>query len=180
MNDRIESIARQAAESGLVIVGNDGSQQPTVMRTEPSLHGVEVHRDNPGQSEADAILAQWKQATNKVATEVAQSDAAHLAAMAAKARAEAAMQRQSPQQSAPEGSDVPQGRNAPKKHPGLRFVAIVIDGQVVEGMTATERLMAALTSEPEIIDVTDRAWLPEVGDYYHNGSFIFNPEGGAK
>jgi len=70
--------------------------------------------------------------------------------------------------------NLPNGRYAPPKIPGQRFVAIVIDGVVVEGLMATERMCMALQSDPVIVDVADRAWLPEVGDYYKNGDFYYN------
>ena len=70
--------------------------------------------------------------------------------------------------------NLPNGRYAPPKIPGQRFVAIIIDGVVVEGLMATERMCMALQSDPVIVDVADRAWLPEVGDYYKNGDFYYN------
>lgn len=78
-----------------------------------------------------------------------------------------------PQTQAP---GVPQGRQKPPVIPGQRFIAIVIDGAVVEALMATERLSAALQSSPTILDVSTQPWLPEIGDFYDNGAFYFNPQ----
>jgi len=71
---------------------------------------------------------------------------------------------------------LPRDRHKPPTIPGQRFVVIVIDGAVVEALMATERLSAALQSSPTIVDVTDQPWLPEIGDFYDNGVFYFNPQ----
>ncbi len=76
----------------------------------------------------------------------------------------------------PQTQGVPQGRQQPPTIPGQRFIAIVIDGAVVEALMATERLSAALQSSPTIVDVTTQPWLPEIGDFYDNGVFYFNPQ----
>ena len=106
-------------------------------------------------------------------------EAPSLASMLAPAQQTPPMQQMMPptQQMPPapqQDPNLPNGRYAPPKIPGQRFVAIIIDGVVVEGLMATERMCMALQSDPVIVDVADRAWLPEVGDYYKNGDFYYN------
>lgn len=188
--DRMEQLAAAATQSGLTIVNSQvgAADAALVSKTEPSLHGVEPQLTaRAPKDETEAILAQWKTASSKVAAEQEQQELPsslppHVRQAIERARAEKERQAQSPQpqQVTANNGSIPPGREAPRRAPGLRFLAIVIDGQVVEGMTATERLVAALTSDPVVVDVTDQEWLPQVGDYYNEERFVYNPEGGVK
>jgi predicted nucleotidyltransferase len=55
-------------------------------------------------------------------------------------------------------------------------LAIVIDDEVVDIMRTEERLMAILTSEPKIIDLTEKDYLVKIGWNYieETGEFITN------
>jgi hypothetical protein len=55
-------------------------------------------------------------------------------------------------------------------------LAIVIDNEVVEIMRAEERLMAILTSEPKIVDLTEKDYFVKIGWNYieETGEFITN------
>lgn len=166
-DSRINELARQAAASGVVFVDAKESSQPRQAETAPQ-----------NNSETQDILEKWRASTTSTAGLQPQRhmSPAERAAAAAKAAAEQSGVTDEACCADDAEKTAPPGRNAPQKQPGLRFIAIVIDGQVVEGMAATERLAAALSSEPTIIDVTERDWLPEVGDFYRDGKFLFNPE----
>lgn len=166
--NRIDAIARRAYGAGLEIVEDGQGRQPTPPRRQNTA-------TSPQDNETLAILEKWKGTANSEATAPKPLSPQEAAAIQTKEQAQVAIVTSGPVDT---NGTVPTGRNAPQRQPGLRFVAIVIDGQVVEGMTATERLVAALTSGPEVVDVTENAWLPEIGDYYQDGVFLFNPSGG--
>lgn len=69
--------------------------------------------------------------------------------------------------------------NKPKEyHEGNKIftLALVIDDEVVEIMRTEERLMAILTSEPKIIDLTEKDYLVHIGWNYieETGEFVSN------
>jgi hypothetical protein len=55
-------------------------------------------------------------------------------------------------------------------------LALVIDDEVVDIMRTEERLMAILTSEPKIVDLTEKDYLVHVGWNYieETGEFVAN------
>lgn len=69
--------------------------------------------------------------------------------------------------------------NKPKEyHEGNKIftLALVIDNEVIDIMRTEERLMAILTSEPKIIDLTEKDYFVGVGWNYieETGEFITN------
>jgi hypothetical protein len=69
--------------------------------------------------------------------------------------------------------------NPPKEyHEGNKIftLALVIDNEVVDIMRTEERLMAILTSDPKIIDLTTKDYLVKPGWIYleEEGEFISN------
>lgn len=69
--------------------------------------------------------------------------------------------------------------NKPKEyHEGNKIftLALVIDNEVVDIMRTEERLMAILTSEPKIVDLTERDYHVHVGWNYieETGEFVAN------
>ena len=55
-------------------------------------------------------------------------------------------------------------------------LALVIDNEVIDIMRTEERLMAILTSEPKIIDLTEKDYFVKVGWNYieETGEFVTN------
>jgi predicted nucleotidyltransferase len=69
--------------------------------------------------------------------------------------------------------------NKPKEyHEGNKIftLALVLDDEVVEIMRTEERLMAILTSEPKIVDLTEKDYFVRIGWNYieETGEFVAN------
>jgi predicted nucleotidyltransferase len=69
--------------------------------------------------------------------------------------------------------------NKPKEyHEGNKIftLALVLDDEVVEIMRTEERLMAILTSEPKIVDLTEKDYFVSIGWNYieETGEFVAN------